>query len=495
MEKRAHPLRMTGLLLLLLCALAMPLVSVLFTPLPDWVPAAVCLLLLPAGLWAARGARRKRGSVLCLVLMCLAMAFSLIAGYFNPYWNNCTAADAEYPETLSREEALEDLDYAVKFLRRRHPAALGGLPAEAEAAYLSAREELSGRDTVSAAELFRAVEQVFSTFGDAHTSCTPAIDYTRPRQLLDCLWTHESVTLLTVNGKTRTEWLESHGQYISYETEAWGTQQMVSLLKYRSGLEALGIPVEEGVTYTLLADGEEVSFTCGPEDFLTWAAWYETRGITPETGSDAFVSYTLDTQHSLAVLTLRECHWNRYYRDTLEEMFRAVRREGIRNVAVDLRGNGGGNSLAANEFLRYLDTDSYRVTVTRQWRLGPVVLRNGRAEAVRQNHQYQDLLFQGEVYVLTDTGTFSSAMQFAEYIRDNDLGTLIGEAPGNDPNGYGDITRCRLPNSGLLLSVSTKAFGRADSEADTALVEPDIPCAADEAVETLYAVLKGDRGA
>jgi hypothetical protein len=77
-------------------------------------------------------------------------------------------------------------------------------------------------------------------------------------------------------------------------------------------------------------------------------------------------------------------------------------------------------------------------------------------------------------------------MLFAQWIVDNNLGTLIGEAPGNDPNGYGDVTMFTLPNSKLFLQTSTKVFRRADKDNPDDLVEPDISCDANEAMEVLF---------
>ncbi|MFA9398889.1 MAG: hypothetical protein ACERKV_11590, partial [Clostridiaceae bacterium] len=41
---------------------------------------------------------------------------------------------------------------------------------------------------------------------------------------------------------------------------------------------------------------------------------------------------------------------------------------------------------------------------------------------IEKNNKYNDMLFEGNVYILTSTSTFSSAMNFAEYIKDNKLG-------------------------------------------------------------------------
>lgn len=53
------------------------------------------------------------------------------------------------------------------------------------------------------------------------------------------------------------------------------------------------------------------------------------------------------------------------------------------------------------------------------------------------------------------------------------FGTLIGEAPANSPNGYGNIATFKLPNSKILMQISTMKFKRADSSNKDELVEPD----------------------
>jgi C-terminal processing protease CtpA/Prc len=106
-----------------------------------------------------------------------------------------------------------------------------------------------------------------------------------------------------------------------------------------------------------------------------------------------------------------------------------------------------------------------------------------------KNEKVNDLLFTGDFYLLTSSGTFSSAMLYAQYVKDNHVGTIIGEAPGNDPNGYGEVVYFALPNSKIFMSVSTKHFIRADKDAGTYLVEPDIECSSNEAMDKLYEVI------
>lgn len=118
-------------------------------------------------------------------------------------------------------------------------------------------------------------------------------------------------------------------------------------------------------------------------------------------------------------------------------------------------------------------------------------LENGsRLEVfLRECKCIDDLVFTGNVYALTSVFTYSSAMDFAMLLTDNNLGTIIGEASGNSPGSYGDITVFKLPKSGLIMQVSTKKWYRVDTESMDEFIEPDIKCESDEALDVLKEML------
>lgn len=154
-----------------------------------------------------------------------------------------------------------------------------------------------------------------------------------------------------------------------------------------------------------------------------------------------------------------------------------------RTTASDLRGN----SLVANEFIRYLPAESY-LTGASEVRFGPVLRKN--KPQIRKN-QHITPVFSGDVYVLTGTDTFSSAMDFATLLSDNKLGTVVGEIPGNMPSSYGDILYFQTPNAHLVFTVSYKYFIRPDaSKSDSPLI-PDVTVSAKDALtETMRLIEK-----
>jgi hypothetical protein len=81
--------------------------------------------------------------------------------------------------------------------------------------------------------------------------------------------------------------------------------------------------------------------------------------------------------------------------------------------------------------------------------------------------------FAGDVFVLTDAGTFSSGNWVAVVLSDNGLACTVGEATGNAPSSYGDALGWDLGH-GLWLSVSFTKWLRPDRSLDPADTLP--PC-------------------
>ncbi|MCM1334855.1 MAG: S41 family peptidase [Bacteroides sp.] len=479
----------------LVAAVWIGLIGSFVAPLPLW--AARVAALLPTAVVIAEAVVTRSFSArasLKLAGALLAAGICYLFSFCNPYFGSANTALSP-KTTLSAETALSpgravvDLEEIEALLNRLHPAFLDGEPETFRAAMDEAKAELSRQNTVTVNELRRAAMTAVSTLSDAHTTIYALggddryrADYAEMRKA--------GYEIAAVNGVPYAEFFREHSRLVSYEAESWADYQLVDgYLISVSGLTYLDIATD-GFTLTYTNGAEETTKSYTDADFLPYdeymaknAAYYE--------DSSSFVSYTIDEEKSLAILTLEECIFNDEYTRTLREMFTEVKAKGIENVAVDLRGNSGGQSWVANEFIRYLDVDSWR-DGGMKWRLGGFLLDFPPSET--ENERIADLTFKGDVYILTSASSFSSAMLYALYFKDNSLGTIVGEPPGNAPNGYGEIVTFRLPGSGLFLQCSTKRFTRPDTAAEGLLIEPDVPCLAEEAEKTLFRLIGGEEG-
>lgn len=407
------------------------------------------------------------------------------APYLIPYWNsfsfkNYNGAVLNYDEVISNEAAVEDLNALIDHLKKVHPMFEGGLTEDVENAYLQALDRLKTADTITVNELRREIQSILHLMYDAHTSTYN--NYPDDRYLKTVPQkSEESYYVMSINGKSVGQIFEDAKPYNCYETEDGIILDLGSL----ASLDFYGYHAPFFFEWT---DGENViSEEYTEEDFVSWSEFLEIRNrYVPDNDKPLeFVSYEIDEEKSLAVLTLTQCNYNQIYIDCVRSMFVEIMQKDIQNVAVDLRGNGGGSSLVGNEFIRYLPVDHY-FDGPYDWRWG---FFHFHSSGKTRNRYYKDLMFDGNVYILTDSESFSSAKDFAMLIQDNHLGKIIGEPSANAVNGYGEIAAFYLPNTGLFVQISTKKWYRIDETNTDSYVMPDFPCGSQNAIEKLYEVI------
>jgi C-terminal processing protease CtpA/Prc len=195
--------------------------------------------------------------------------------------------------------------------------------------------------------------------------------------------------------------------------------------------------------------------------------------------SKPWVRFEIDEKLSLGILTLDSCRYNDEYKNKLKEFFAEARKHNIQHIAVDVRNNGGGNSMVIDEFLSYLNIKKYKTFSSEiRYSKATTLQRNTTKDKgykkplfrlnTRYNRKcpYPELIFNGKLYILTSAKTFSSANWFAVIVKDNKLGTVIGEPTGNAPTSYGDILQFQMPNTGFRFSCSYKKWIRPDTSND-----------------------------
>lgn len=405
--------------------------------------------------------------------------------YLFPYWNSYVFKDyrgviLNYNEVVSYKAAKEDMNALKAHLKRTHPMFADGLTEEIERAFGSSLARLSDAEEITVNDLRREIQTILHLMGDAHT--TTYNSYPDDAYLkVSPQKTAEGYAVKSINGVTVGQIYENAKPYYCYETEEWISIDLGSL----ATLDFLGY--SEPFTYQRSNGESEIEETYSADDFVGWNDYLEiSKEYDRAEERQEFVYYDIDEQKNLAVLTLTQCVYNQTYIDCVKQMFTEIKRKGIENVAVDLRGNGGGSSLVGNEFVKYLPVDRY-FDVGFDWRWNFITIHSDQVEIA--NERKKELTFDGEVYILTDSGSFSSAKDFAMLIQDNRLGKIIGEPSANSVNGYGDVTYFYLPNTGLFVQISTKKWYRIDGGNTDDYVMPDYPCKSDDCLEKLYEII------
>ncbi len=434
----------------------------------------------------------KKGflSLLCVIVIAVVN----IAGFCFPYWNSTVYKNdyyesKQYNEVLTKGEAKQDLEIFWKHLNKVHPACYQDrAPEKLKIAYMDAQEKINGSDEIRVYEFARILENIASQLEDAHTYVKPIYNNAHYSRFN---YQHNMAgdKMIKVNGQTLEELLALYKNYYSYEAEEWGYIRLRGDLGNLEGLTYLGIDVDEGVTYTFAnAKGDTSENTAYANDYMTYEEQVN-AGIVKETEDEeqSFCSYVIDEEKGLAIFTLTACNYTEEFKQCVRDMFTEVRDKNISNVAVDIRSNGGGSSQVVNEIFKYLDIDSYK-ECGQSWRCGPFLFEQDSYDM--KNNKKEDMVFSGQFYLLTSYGSFSSAMFFAEYVKENQVGIIIGESPANDVDGYGDVVHFKLPNSGFFMQVSSKKWKGIHQVSMDRFVQPDIKCDAREAVDILYNIVQ-----
>jgi len=430
------------------------------------------------------------GIFICIFILCGTALWGAWQLWFNPYRStvNVLRPSEELETVLTSQQAVEDLDYLVHHLADHHPACINGIPDNVQLEYERERAGIAALPEVPVLSLWQSAARVLSILGDAHTSV--GVNYeNRVRLPLAFAWKDDTLVCLgneydgylvvEIGGITADDLYQRFLTQFSYELESWARHSFASKLNRAEYLSFVGVDIQATIPLVLEEpnDGSRITVTFELCESVT----------ASEKKAGANFDYSVDSSAGMGIFTLRQCVYDEEYKNGLRDFFTAVHENNIHSVIVDLRSNPGGNSLVANEFIRYLPAESY-LTGASEVRFGPILWKYKPQS--RKNQQLAPV-FLGDVYVLTGADTFSSAMDFATLISDNKLGTVVGEVPGNMPSSYGDILYFQTPNARLVFTVSYKYFIRPDaSKSDSPLIPDVIVPAKDALSETISLIEK-----
>ena len=411
--------------------------------------------------------------------------------WFDPYRGTIsTFKQSEKLDTfLSGMQAAEDLDFIVNRLRERHPACISNLPPAVQKVYEQEYAELSQSTEVTVLSLWQSASRVLAQLKDAHTRVQPYYEDTgilplifswEGQRLICSGGEYDGYTVNMIGGVSVSQLFERFQGMFSYELDAWARHVFTSRINRSDYLALLGINIGQGVEIFLERqnDGSTIK-----KVFML-----QKNEVAIPVVKETFCEYSVDRNSDVGIFTLRQCIFDKTYKSALEDFFTSVRNEGVHSIIVDLRGNPGGNSLVANEFIRYLSVESYQ-DVNSIVRFGTI---NWKNQTGQQKNQQAGCVFSGNVYVLTSTDSFSAAVDFATLLSDNGLCVVVGETPGNMPSSYGDVLHFQTPNALLAFTVSYKYFMRPDESKSNLPLLPDVQISANDALEEALRLIHND---
>ena len=162
---------------------------------------------------------------------------------------------------------------------------------------------------------------------------------------------YDGQAVIEIGGILITDLYERFLTQCSYELEAWARYSFASRLNRGEYLSFIGASSSDEVSLVLENPDNGNRVTA---DFVL----NENLRIDAAEKPPNF-DRSLNKSAGVAVFALRQCVYDDEYKAALHEFFTEVKEQNIHSVIVDLRGNPGGNSLVAYEFIRYLPAESY----------------------------------------------------------------------------------------------------------------------------------------
>jgi hypothetical protein len=203
---------------------------------------------------------------------------------------------------------------------------------------------------------------------------------------------------------------------------------------------------------------------------------------------------------SLAVLESNTYNSKKKAEAFLDSAFTIIKAKGIRNVALDIRKNEGGNSAIGDMVLAYVTKKSFtpfkskRIlrenalaqhednkwvkqlisTAQKSWKVDESYYRLDLEPFRLDSLKKPELFFDGNFYLLTSGVTYSSAHMTAIEVKCFSLGTIIGEPTGERMNLSGEMSGMLLPNTKLPGSYAAAAYVTPCGDPRQVGVHPDI---------------------
>ena len=179
------------------------------------------------------------------------------------------------------------------------------------------------------------------------------------------------------------------------------------------------------------------------------------------------------------------------FKSFLDSSFTEIKQKKVHNLIIDVRNNGGGESKLTEALMNFVANKPWTLSSKADWKLSDQAKSNMipwyvrwipvktllslfgsmftsepiakvEYDSLNENllHIYltptlksNPLRFQGNIYVLINSGSFSASVLFAAAMKDYGFATLIGEETGQSANPFGGSYIFNLPNTHIRASV------------------------------------------
>jgi len=422
---------------------------------------------------------------------------------------------------LTTDQALQDAYFTFQKMKEIHPNIFFSLnKQDAEIAFSELIQVLKSRKSWHLRDFFRYLAEFVARFKDGHTYLSITDQFSRYLQSggkvvpLFVSFSDSVITILesipsgTIEPGSRLVSLNDLPadtlrneimKMISFEREPFAYSKASSL--FHLYMWVIFGPQDVFAVEVVTPSGKHQSVELSSVSFDLYK---QTRSEIQTFSFDKLWDFSfLDEGVALLTLNTFSSNYKKDLETFIKDCFQQIRSLGVETVIIDIRKNGGGDSSVAEYLYSFISDKPYRTYAEVHVKYSEDVLKKiniydpillfrvkvlGQKIIVNKNNfkspRRNPLRFNGDVYVLVGSQTFSAATDFAAMIKDLSIGKIVGQETGGLASCYGDVLSLTLPNSELKLGVSFKYFLRCGGFDDGRGVVPDVVVETDPVLES-----------
>lgn len=384
---------------------------------------------------------------------------------------------------FAREKVINDIDYAIKVVEDVHPNLYAVISKNAFIATTDSLKRLLPIQ-VSDVEAYKTLREIFSQIGDGHTgggwnffsnrktflfrkALPYKIEVKNERLFVSKNYFYRNTIpvgseIIKINGKTSSQCLSEISKLLSYES-----------IPFRNAM------LDSPMFWGLWNDYHSFEITYKTPDTKTIRTIKSSGGLISKilafgksSGKDYSYKIISGNIGYIEFNSFKDFDNFKFFLDTT---FKSIKAGNVKELIIDIRKNGGGNSSLGDELMQYISKTDFRMADSCTIKISKELInkkqyswidstkrvigslynsRDTSKTKLREN----PLRFKGKSYLLTGNNTFSSATMFACSFQCYNVGKIIGTETGGLTACFGDVYTFELPNTRLDVGVSWKKF-------------------------------------
>lgn len=412
-----------------------------------------------------------------------------------------------YSESISSNQAVEDLKYLIQRLEEVHPNIYFDFKKEqAESKLEDIIEKLRQKEKWNRMELYRLFTTFVASFKDGHTMLSfnvglDALNSSDIRVLpLEVRFIEDKVLIYK---NYTVEEIEKGSELLAIngiDIDKILNKMVKSVSSENSNLAYARIEKPFSIYLWALYDFGD-TYKIKLQDNNNKVSQVEVKGITKEIydiqrKKEVQKNWTLDFPvKGCAYLTINTFNGSlkKDFEKDMDKYFEEIDKKDISNLFIDISENGGGNTDLAKYLFEFIYDKPYSLFKEVKMKYSDFAFKDRTNFLIKLYYKFKmnedniivfdsskitpkdkEYRFNGNVYVITSDFTFSTATDFAAVVKDHNAGQIVGEETGGLASCYGDMIVDQLPNSKLSYGVSYKYFLRPSGVANGRGVIPDI---------------------